>query len=81
MSTNSVLTKNQVKTFRTEYTDENGQPCVLVAKVQYDDKCNNGHNTFTITGELYDRSYRIRGDSLVDQLKNSSGKTSARAEP
>ena len=75
MSTNSVLTKKQDKTFRTEYTDENGQPCVLVAKVQYDDKCNNGHNTFTITGELYDRSYRIRGDSLVDQLKNSSGKT------
>lgn len=75
MSTNSVLTKKQVKTFRTEYTNEDGQPCVLIAEVRYDDKCNNGHNTFTITGELYDRSYRIRGDSLVDQLKNSSGKT------
>ena len=75
MSTNSVLTKKQEKTFRTEYMNEDGQSCVLIVKVRYDDECNNGHNTFTITGELYDRSYRIRGDSLVDQLKNSSGKT------
>ncbi len=72
MSTNSALTKNQVKTFRTEYTDEHGQPCVLIAKVRYDDECNNGHNTFAITGELYNLSYRIPYGASV---KNSSGKT------
>ena len=72
MSINSVLTKKQVKTFRTEYTNEDGQPCVLIAEVRYDDKCNNGHNTFTITGGLYDRSDRIPHEASV---KNSSGKT------
>lgn len=72
MSTNSVLTKKQVKTFRTEYTNEDGQPCVLIAEVRYDDECNNGHNTFAITGELYDRSDRIPYGASV---KNSSGKT------
>lgn len=71
MSTNSVLTKKQEKAFRTEYTDEHGQPCVLIAKVRYDDRCSNGHNTFAITGELYDRSDRIPEASV----KNSSGKT------
>ena len=72
MSTNSVLTKKQVKAFRTEYKGKHGQSCVLIAKVRYDDECNNGHNTFAITGELYGRSHRIPGEASV---KNSSGKT------
>lgn len=72
MSTNSVLTKKQEKTFRTEYKGKHGQSCVLIVKVRYDDQCGNGHNTFAITGELYDRSDRIPHEASV---KNSSGKT------
>lgn len=41
------------KTFRTEYSREDGQPCVLKAEVRFDDECKNGHSTFAITGELY----------------------------
>lgn len=48
----SVLTKKQVKKFRKSTTDEHGKPIVIVATVRYDDECNNGHNTFAITGEI-----------------------------
>ena len=48
----SVLTKKQVKMFKKAYV-ENGQEYVLIAKVRYDDECGNGHNTFSITGEIW----------------------------
>lgn len=48
----SVLTKKQTKTFRADYTDK-GQPQTLIAKVRHDDECSNGHNTFSITADLY----------------------------
>lgn len=47
----SVITRDQKKHFRTEYTDDEGNLCVLIATVRYDDECKNGHNTFAITGE------------------------------
>lgn len=65
----SILTKKQTKTFRKDYT-EDGKPCVIIAEVRYDDECGNGHNSFGITGTLYD-SYRCPGESTVQ----SSGKT------
>lgn len=43
----SVLTKNQSR----EYRHESG---VIVAEVQYDDRCGNGYNTFSITGRMKD---------------------------
>ncbi len=48
----SVLTKKQVKTFKRAYV-ENGREYVLIAKVRYDDECGNGHNAFSITGEIW----------------------------
>lgn len=64
------LVKNQKKTFRTEWTENNG-PHVLIAEIRYDDECGNGHNTFSVTGELYE-PHRRPGDPKV---KSSSGKT------
>jgi hypothetical protein len=49
---NSILTKKQVKVFKKAYR-EDGREYVLIAKVRYDDECGNGHNTFTITGEIW----------------------------
>jgi len=48
----SVLTKKQTRTFKKVYV-EGGREYVLIAKVRYDDECGNGHNTFSITGEVW----------------------------
>jgi hypothetical protein len=55
----SVLTKQQVKKERAEYLDDQGRECVIVAELRYDDECGNGHNTFSITAEVFDRHERI----------------------
>ena len=43
----SILTKNQTKQFVKTFGNE-----VIKAMVRFDDRCGNGHNTFSITGEL-----------------------------
>lgn len=68
----SVLVKKQVKKFRKSTTDEHGKPIVIVATVRYDDECNSGHNSFAITGELFDRTDRIPGEATA---RHDSGKT------
>ena len=49
----SVLTKQQTKTFGPKPIDDWGKNALIKAEVRYDDECNNGHNTFAITGEIY----------------------------
>ena len=49
---NSLLMKHQVKIFKKVYVEQ-GREYVLIAKAHYDDKCGNGHNTFSITGEIW----------------------------
>lgn len=58
----SILTKHQQKHFEKEivYCDE---PCVIHAKVRFDDRCNNGHNYFSITGEV--GANRRRGPLVI----------------
>lgn len=45
----SVLTKRQVRKFGPKYWRP-GE--VIKAEVRFDDECGNGHNTFSITGEI-----------------------------
>jgi len=59
---NLVLTKKQERKFRKDYTDDQGNPCVLVATVRYGDECGNGHNTFAITANLYDCATYLHGE-------------------
>jgi hypothetical protein len=44
--------KHQVKIFKKVYVEQ-GREYVLIAKVRYDDQYGNGHNTFSITGEIW----------------------------
>ena len=47
----TVLTKNQSRNFFKFYT-EDGQSYKIAATVRHDDQCNNGHNSFSITGRI-----------------------------
>ena len=57
----SVLIKNQTKTFTKKSIKLNRVETVdIIATVRYDDQCSNGHNSFSITGEMYRAG--LRGD-------------------
>jgi hypothetical protein len=55
----SILTKSQTKKFEREFINEDGVQCKMIVTIRYDDECNNGHNSFAITGSLFDREQRI----------------------
>lgn len=52
MSNTSVLTKNQKKIFGPKVYTEGGQTYRITAKLRFDDQCGNGHNEFSITGDI-----------------------------
>lgn len=64
---NSILTKCQKKTFSKKFL-ENKKPHTITASVRYDDECNNGHNTFAITGEIKCNGEWISGGCLHDEI-------------
>jgi hypothetical protein len=49
----STLTKNQQKTFRKDYIGDDGRPETMIVTIRHDDRCGNGHNTFSITSGTY----------------------------
>jgi hypothetical protein len=65
----SVLTKKQVKKYGPrKYKDEHGYEHTITAEVRYDDSCNNGHNTFAITGSDYSPRGGSSGGMLHDLI-------------
>jgi hypothetical protein len=68
----STLTKNQKKTRRAEFVDDDGKLCVIEVEIRHDDECGNGHNTFSITGTVYDRHERIPGERPIRNSKGES---------
>lgn len=52
----SVLVKNQKRIFGPRYFEADGRSYRITAKVRHDDECGNGHNTFSITGQLDEKS-------------------------
>ena len=66
----SVLTKNQVRTISKNIT-YNGHQRVMTVTLRYDDRCNNGHNTFSITGDIRTstRHTCIVGGCIHDEIR------------
>lgn len=46
------LIKSQTKTFGPKIFTEGGQTFRITATVRHDDRCGNGHNTFSIVGQI-----------------------------
>lgn len=61
---------NEPKTFRVDYVTASG-PETLIVTVRHDDQCGNGHNTFSITGDLYS----TRGSTRDGTVKHANGRT------
>ena len=61
----SVLIKKQVKKFQAE-GNVYGEMLNIIVTVRYDDQCNNGHNSFSITGE-----YRGGGGCIHDIISEN----------
>ncbi len=57
--TQSILTKYQKKTVSKLFTENKVQKRITV-ELRYDDECNNGHNSFTLTTEIRQKDRRIR---------------------
>lgn len=51
----TVLTKKQVKT-QTRFYHAKGSYFKMNVKIRYDDECGNGHNTFAITADIYEKN-------------------------
>lgn len=66
----SILTKNQVKTVSKNITYM-GQQRVMTVTLRYDDECKNGHNTFSITGDIstLSRKTSIVCGCIHDEIK------------
>ena len=53
----TILTKKQEKVTSPAYYTEGGISKRITAKLAYDDDCNNGHNTFSITAYVQELHY------------------------
>lgn len=71
MST-STLTKDQKKSFVKTFT-KGTKTFTITATVRYDDECGNGHNSFSINGDIYRGTSRtdhnfVTGGSIHDEI-------------
>lgn len=61
----SVLVRNQKKTYGPKQIDYYGTPADIIATVRHDDECGNGHNSFSITCDIYKRGRRSNAAFLA----------------
>lgn len=66
----SILTKNQKKHI-IKHFKENDKNYTLFINLRFDDECNNGHNSFAITGSIYEIDSNAR--LVIDRKCITSG--------
>ena len=60
----SLLTKSQKLKF-TKIIDDNTPVKFIAVTIRYDDECNNGHNSFSITGTTYTSATNLVTDNVI----------------
>jgi len=55
-ATETTLVRHQTKKYGPKHYIEDNTTYRITAEVRYDDECNNGHNSFTITADIDRRS-------------------------
>jgi len=65
----SKLTKSQTKTHVVTNFRIDGGAGTLKVKIRYDDQCENGHNSFAITADLYRDGRELCGGCLHDDIE------------
>ena len=63
----SKLTKSQAKIFEKEWT-KSGIQSSLIVTVRHDDSCGNGHNTFSVTGDLSEDGEWVAGGCMHEEV-------------
>ena len=61
----SILTHNQKKKVIFLNRDLDGQKVDLIITLRYDDECSNGHNTFSITANIYEAGKRSNSACIM----------------
>jgi len=49
-----MLTKKQYETFERDFITKHEEKATCVLTMRFDDKCNNGHNSFSMTADIYE---------------------------
>lgn len=62
----SILSKNQKQTFIKTINFE-GEQCKMSVTIRYDDEYNNGHNSFSITGEIKNPNISMCGSGSIHE--------------
>lgn len=71
----TVLSKKQVKNYGPRYYEKDGESFRITATARHDDRCNNGHNTFSIVGEVERKlSYGRWGEGCSGCIHDLIGK-------
>lgn len=65
----TTRTLRQERKHVAEWSDSHGKTCMLTALVRHDDRCRNGHNTFSVTADLLQDGEWSAGGCLHDEIR------------
>ena len=73
----TTLVKHQIKVFGPKEYSDGGSTYRITATVRYDDRCNNGHNTFSVTASIDEK----RGTRWIESGGGCCHETIAKVFP
>lgn len=65
----TIRTMHQEREHTARWVDAHGETCEMTARVRHDDRCRNGHNTFSVTAEMRREGEWAAGGCLHDDIR------------